>query len=341
MTSTSQASGASPVDFATFGDYGDFRPRNSEAAAAARPEKQGEFVRAAYPFRGRITADGSSGYPAEPGRYHLYISWACPWAHRSAIVRQLLGLQDVISLSAVDPVRDGRGWAFREGDGFSPDPVNGFALLREAYEATEPGYDGHVSVPVLWDRETGRIVSNNFPDITIDLETQFGRWADPAFDLYPAALRAEIDALNERIYARVNNGVYRCGFATSQEAYDSAVAALFATLDDLDQRLASRRFLFGDSLTEADVRLWVTLARFDAVYVTHFKANLRRLADYPNLWPYARDLYSIPAFGSTTNFWHIKNHYYRTHPQLNPLRIVPAGPILDWTAPHGRESLSA
>ena len=165
-------------------------------------------------------------------------------------------------------------------------------------------------------------------------------WATPGIDLYPAALRADIDALNERVYATVNNGVYRCGFATTQEAYQAAVAELFATLDDLDQRLATRRYLFGDTVTEADVRLWVTLARFDAVYVTHFKANLRRLADYPNLWPYARDLYSIPAFGQTTNFDHIKNHYYRTHPQLNPLRIVPAGPILDWTAPHHRESLA-
>ena len=183
-TVTTQAGGASPVDFATYGDYGDYLAKKRAAAPAPR---SGEFVRAPYPFQGRITADGSSGYPAEAGRYHLYISWACPWAHRSAIVRKLLGLEEVISLSAVDPVRDGRGWAFRDGDGYSLDPVNGFALLSEAYEATEPGYDGHISVPVLWDRQTGRIVSNNFPDITIDLDTQFGRWADPAYDLYPAA----------------------------------------------------------------------------------------------------------------------------------------------------------
>jgi len=327
---TSTAAVASPVDFETFGDYG----------LKAPPRPDGAFVRPRYPFQGRITADGSSGYLAEPGRYHLYISLACPWAHRSAIVRALLGLDEVISLSVVDPVRDGRGWAFRDGPGYTPDPVNGFTLLREAYDATEPGYDGHISVPVLWDKETGRIVSNNFPDITIDLDTQFGAWATPGVDLYPVVLRPGIDALNERVYATVNNGVYRCGFATTQEAYQVAVAELFATLDDLDERLATRRYLFGDSVTEADVRLWVTLARFDAVYVTHFKTNLRRLADYPNLWPYARDLYSIPAFGQTTNFDHIKNHYFRTHPQLNPLRIVPAGPILDWTAPHHRESLS-
>ena len=330
MTSTAAAM-ASPVDFTAFGDYSVKAPRPAD----------GEFVRPKYPFQGRITADGSSGYLAQPGRYHLYVSLACPWAHRSVIVRRLLGLEQVISLSVVDPIRDGRGWAFRDGPGYTPDPVNGFTLLREAYQATEPGYDGHVSVPVLWDRETGRIVSNNFPDITIDLETQFGEWATPGVDLYPAALRPEIDTLNERIYATVNNGVYRCGFATTQEAYNEAVATLFDTLADLDRRLAGQRYLVGSSVTEADVRLWVTLARFDAVYVTHFKANLRRLADYPNLWPYARDLYAIPAFGQTTNFEHIKNHYYRTHPQLNPLRIVPAGPILDWTMPHGREALAA
>jgi putative glutathione S-transferase len=252
-----------------------------------------------------------------------------------------MGLEDVVSLSVVDPIRDGRGWAFRDGPGYTPDPVNGFTLLRQAYEATEPGYDGHVSVPVLWDRRTSRIVSNNFPDITIDLETQFGAWAAPGAELYPPALRTQIDELNERVYTDVNNGVYRCGFAASQAAYDAAVARLFAALDDLDQRLASRRYLFGDAVTEADVRLWVTLARFDPVYVTHFKANLRRLADYPNLWPYARDLYQQPAFGGTTDFDHIKRHYFGTHPRLNPSRIVPAGPLLDWQEPHRRERLAA
>jgi glutathionyl-hydroquinone reductase len=254
-------------------------------------------------------------------------------------VRRLMGLEDVISLSVVDPLRDGRGWAFRDGPGYTPDPVNGFTLIRQAYDATEPGYDGHISVPVLWDRQTSRIVSNNFPDITIDLETQFGAWATPGIDLYPPALRTQIDELNERVYTDVNNGVYRCGFATSQAAYDTAVVRLFAALDDLDRRLAGRRYLFGDTVTEADVRLWVTLARFDAVYVTHFKANLRRLADYPNLWPYARDLYQQPAFRETTNFDHIKRHYFGTHPHLNPSRIVPAGPLLDWDAPHHREAI--
>jgi putative glutathione S-transferase len=197
-----------------------------------------------------------------------------------------------------------------------------------------------VSVPVLWDRKQGRIVSNNFPDLTIDLATQFGRWADPAVDLYPQALRPGIDALNERVYAAVNNGVYKCGFATSQEVYDEAVTALFSMLDELDERLAGRRYLFGDSITEADIRLWVTLVRFDAVYAIHFKACIRRLADYPHLWPYARDLYQQPAFGATTDFGHIKRHYYGTHLRLNPYRIIPAGPLPDWHAPHRRDRLA-
>jgi glutathionyl-hydroquinone reductase len=326
--------GASPVDFAVYGDYGDFRPKRPQPAG-----KSGEFVRAAYPFQGRITADGSSGFRAEPGRYHLYISWACPWANRTAIVRELLGLQEVISLSAVDPVRDGRGWAFRAGDGYGLDPVNDFALLREAYEAIEPGYDGHISVPVLWDRQTGKIVSNNFPDITIDLDTQFTAWANADYDLYPEHLRPQIDEINALVYATVNNGVYRSGFATTQERYHEAVSALFATLDQLEERLAGQRYLAGDVLTEADVRLWVTLARFDAVYYSHFKCNLRRIADYPNLWAYSRDLYALPAFGGNTRFDQIKRHYYMTHPHLNPSRIVPDGPVLDWDEPADRDRL--
>jgi putative glutathione S-transferase len=334
-TVNNRAGGASPVDFDTFGDYGD----HQRGGVRPRAASGGKYVRAAYPFRGRITADGSSGYPAEPGRYHLYISWACPWAQRTAIVRKLLGLQDVISLSAVDPVRDGRGWAFREGAGHGLDPVNGFAFLREAYEATEPGYRGHISVPVLWDTGTARIVSNNFPDITIDLDTQFGQWADPSARLYPAELRPEIDAICDVIYTGVNNGVYRAGFAGTQQAYHEAVTELFAVLDTLEHRLAGQRYLVGDSLTEADVRLWVTLARFDCVYYSHFKASIRRLTDYQNLWAYARDLYSRPAFRETTNFDHIKRHYFVTHSHLNPARIVPAGPVLDWEAPHGRDAL--
>jgi glutathionyl-hydroquinone reductase len=331
MTTMHDTRGAGPVDFKAFGDYTG-RPKGTQPDAA-------EFKRPVYPFQGRISADGSTGFPAQAGRYHLYISWACPWAQRTAIVRALLGLTEVISLSAVDPIRDGRGWAFREGDGYGLDPVNGFAFLSEAYEATEPGYDGHKSVPVLWDKEQGRIVSNNFPDITIDLDTQFGEWATPGVDLYPVSQRAEIDELCERIYTSVNNGVYRCGFANTQQAYHAALTDLFAMLDELEQRLAGQRYLMGSQLTEADLRLWVTLARFDAVYYPHFKTSLRRLTDYPNLWGYARDLYSRPAFRDTTNFDHIKRHYFITQGRINPSRIVPDGPLLDWDSPHGRDAL--
>ncbi|QBI54619.1 glutathione S-transferase family protein [Streptomonospora litoralis] len=319
---------ATPVDFDVHGDYGE---------RMTKP-KGPEFRRPAYPFRGRI---GSEEFPAEAGRYHIYASYACPWAHRSLIVRKLKGLEQAVSVGIVDPVRDGRGWAFREGRGHGPDTVGHFTLLREAYEATEPGYDGHISVPVLWDTAGGRIVSNNFPDITTDLDARFDDWAEHDVDLYPEGLRAEIDALEERIYTAVNNGVYRCGFAPTQQAYDSAVAELFAALDELEERLATRRFLTGDRVTEADVKLWVTLARFDPVYNTHFKTNVRRLADYPNLWGYTRDLYSLPAFRETTDFDHIRRHYYVTHGALNPKRIVPAGPRPDFDAPHDRAALAS
>ncbi len=297
----------------------------------------GAFVRQPYSIRDRITANGSSGFPAEPGRYHLYVSLACPWAHRSIIVRRLLGLEDVISMSVVDPIRDERGWAFREGPGYSEDPVNGFAFLSEAYLATDPDYTGRYTVPCIWDRVTGRLVTNNYPDITIDFETQFGAFQRPgAPDLYPESLRAEIDAVNEVVYHDVNNGVYKSGFAASQTAYEEAVVPLFDRLDWLDQRLSQQRFLVGSTLTEADIRLFTTLVRFDAVYHGHFKCNLRRLIDYPNLWNYARDLYQRPGFGDTVDFDHIKRHYYMTHDTLNPTRIVPLGPIVDWNAPHNR-----
>jgi glutathionyl-hydroquinone reductase len=300
----------------------------------------GAFVRQRYSIRDRITADGSSGFPAEAGRYHLYVSLACPWAHRAIIVRTLLGLEDVVSMSIVDPIRDERGWAFREGPGHGPDPVCDFQFLSEAYLRTDPSYTGRYTVPCIWDRQTGRLVTNNYPDITIDFETQFTAFHRPgAPDLYPEALRPEIDEVNELVYREVNNGVYRAGFATSQAAYEAAVDALFARLDWLDARLAGQRYLVGGQLTEADIRLFTTLARFDAVYVGHFKCNLRRLVDYPNLWAYARDLYQRPGFGETVDFDHIKRHYYMTHDQLNPTRIVPKGPLMDWGAPHGRERL--
>jgi putative glutathione S-transferase len=257
------------------------------------------------------------------------------------IVRELLGLQDVISLSVVDPIRDEDGWAFREGPDHGPDPVNGFQFLSEAYLATDPEYSARYTVPCIWDRKTGRLVTNNFPDITIDFETQFAAYQRPgAPDLYPIELRAEIDAINEVIYQDVNNGVYKAGFATTQQAYNEAVEALFVRLDWLEERLASQRYLVGEQLTETDIRLWVTLVRFDAVYVGHFKCNVRRLVDYPNLWAYARDLYQRPGYGDTTNFDHIRRHYYMTHPQINPTRIVPRGPLLDWRSRHGRERLS-
>ncbi len=300
---------------------------------------EGAFVRQEYTIRGRITADGSSGFPAERGRYHLYVSYACPWAHRSIIVRDLLGLTDVISMSVVDPIRDERGWAFRDGPGYTKDPVNGFDFLSEAYLSTDPDYTGRYTVPCIWDRKTNRLVTNNFPDITIDFETQFTEFADSSIDLYPEELRGEIDVLCADLYTDVNNGVYKAGFATTQESYELAFDALFDRLDQLESRLANQRYLMGSQLTEADIRLYPTLARFDPVYVGHFKCNLRRLVDYPNLWAYARDLYSIPAFGETTNFDHIKRHYYGTHPQINPTGIVPKGPLMDWTAPQDRPRL--
>jgi len=314
---------ASEVDVETYGPY---LPRDRTGAVLGRTDPA---------FTGRVTADGSSGWPAEPGRYHLYAAAPCPFSHRSVIVLHLLGLTDVVTVSYVDPMRDGRGWAFRSGRGHAPDGVNGFAFLREAYLATDPDYDGPVSVPVLWDRRTGRIVSNDHRVLSTDLAAQFGaRAAGP--DLYPEPLREQIDALDAWLFTRVHDGPYRCGFAPDQATYDREVRDLFAALDELEVRLASSRYLFGEEVTEADVRLWVTLARFDSVYVTHFRANLRRLVEYPRLWAYARDLYRLPAFRDTTDFAHIKEHYFRTHPWINPSGVVPAGPLLDWT-PDGTE----
>jgi len=307
----------------------------------AETAPDGAFVRQRYRFRDRITADGSSGYRAEPGRYHLYVSLACPWAHRAIIVRGLLGLENVISMSVVDPIRDEKGWAFREGRGHGVDPVCGFAYLSEPYLRSDPAFTGRVTVPCIWDRVTERIVTNNYPDLTIDFETEFTAFHRAgAPELYPASLRAEIDEVNALVYDDVSNGVYRAGFSTTQAKYEQAVTTLFARLDWLDARLATRRYLVGTQLTEADIRLFTTLVRFDAVYVGHFKCNLRRLVDYAHLWPYARDLYQRTGFGTTVDFDHIKRHYYMTHDQLNPSRIVPLGPIVDWMAPHDRERLT-
>ncbi|WP_433477615.1 glutathione S-transferase family protein [Spirillospora sp. CA-142024] len=292
----------------------------------------GRFVRQANRFTERITADGSSGLPAEPGRYRLLVSYACPWAHRTLIVRRLLGLEDAIGVAVVDPIRDERGWRFPDRD-----PVTGAVFLSELYLGSDPSFQGRYTVPCIWDTQTKRLVTNDFPNITTMFETEFTAHHRPgAPDLYPEALRPEIDELNALVYTTVNNGVYKAGFATSQDAYEEAFDALFDTFGRLEERLSSRRYLLGDEITEADVRLYPTLARFDAVYYSHFKCNLRRLTDHPNLWGYARDLYSIPAFGETTNFDHIKRHYYVTQRNINPSGVVPKGPIVDWTTRHDR-----
>jgi putative glutathione S-transferase len=301
--------------------------------------EDGEFTRQADVFRDWVTPDGRSGYPAEAGRYHLYVSWACPWAHRTIIVRRLKQLEAVIGMTVVDPIRDERGWAFREGPGHSLDPINGFQFLREAYQATDPQYRGRVTVPVLWDRVTRRIVSNSDDDLMRMFNRAFNRFTDSTLDLYPEGLRREIDELNDFIYENVNDGVYRAGFATSQRVYERAVRRLFDALDQLDARLAHRRFLFGAEFVETDWRLFVTLVRFDAVYHGHFKCNVRRIIDYPHLFGYLKDLYQTDGVAETVNFDHIKRHYYITHNEINPTRIVPLGPELDLFASHGRERL--
>ncbi|MDA0634437.1 glutathione S-transferase C-terminal domain-containing protein [Nonomuraea sp. MCN248] len=278
---------ASPVDHVAYGHYGPGRLHLSP-----------QWNRPLYPFQGRISADGSTGFRAEPGRYHLYVSWVCPYAHRAAIVRKLKGLEGVISLSYVDDERDGRGWAFRERRG--ADPVNGFTLLEEAYEATEKGYGGHISVPVLWDRRTGAIVSNHFPELTIDLATQFEQWARSDADLYPDALRPEINKLNAWIYHDVNTGVTRAVHAATEADRERERRVVVAALERLDALLSDRRFLTGDTVTEADVRLWVTLARFDREHNRGHLISERDLAGFEHLWAYARDLYRRPAFRETT-----------------------------------------
>jgi putative glutathione S-transferase len=298
------------------------------------PDEQsgGDFERQEDSFRERILG--------ESGRYHLYVSWACPWASRTIIARKLKGLEDAIGMTAVDPVRDERGWAFRDGPGYSRDPINGFAFLSEAYAASDPDYRGRVTVPVLWDKQAKRIVNNSDDDIMRACETQFEAFAKDHVDLYPAEHREEIDALNELIYETVNNGVYRAGFATSQSAYEKAAYRVFETLDRLEERLAHRRYLITAHPVETDWKLFVTLIRFDAVYHGHFKCNLRRIVDYPNLRGYLRDLYQVDGIARTVNFDHIKRHYYMTHAEINPTRIVPVGPDLDLDAPHGRERLA-
>jgi len=302
-------------------------------------EVEGEFTRQEDAFRQWISADGSTSYPAVRGRYHLYVSLACPWATRVAIVRSLLGLNDVIGLTVLDPVRDERGWAFREGPGFSPDPINGFAYLSEAYRATDPHYKGRYTVPVLWDKETRVIVNNSEDDICRMLARAFHAEARRDVDLFPDDLKHEQDQLSSWIYQYVNNGVYRAGFATEQRAYERACRELFDALDGLEDRLRTSRYLFGDRIVETDWRLFNTLVRFDAVYHGHFKCNLRRIVDYPNLQGYLQDLYQQPGVAELIDFDHIKRHYYITHTEINPTGIVPLGPVLDLGAPHRREAL--
>ena len=302
------------------------------------PDEQsdgGEFARQEDAFRQWVSADGSTPYPAAGGRYHLYVSLACPWASRTVIVRHVQNLESVIGLTVEDPIRDELGWAFRDGPGYSHDPLNGFAYLSEAYTASDPDFHGRVTVPVLWDTQTRRIVNNSEDDICRMFNDAFaGR---RTVDLFPADLDPEHAKLAAFIYERVNNGVYRAGFAAKQSAYESACRSLFAALDELEVRLATQRYLFGARIVEADWRLFCTLVRFDAVYHGHFKCNVRRIVDYPNLQGYLCDLYQQPGIAETVNFDHIKRHYYFTHDDINPTRIVPIGPELDLTRRHGRE----
>lgn len=303
---------------------------------------KGRFERQPSAFRSWVTKDGSAGpsgdggFPAARGRYHLYVSLACPWAHRTLILRKLKRLDDIIGVSVVSYHMGKKGWSFDRAAGSTGDAINGAALLADIYRKAEPRFTGRVSVPVLWDTERQTIVNNESSEIIRMLNAAFDAFTDVKTDYYPAALRHEIDRINDFIYPNINNGVYRAGFATTQEAYEEAFRALFAALDTIEQRLAGQRYLVGGTITEADWRLFTTLIRFDAVYVGHFKCNLRRIVDYPNLSNYLRDLYQTPGVAETVNLEHIKKHYYGSHPTVNPTGIVPLGPALDFDAPHDR-----
>jgi glutathionyl-hydroquinone reductase len=307
----------------------------------------GRFVRQDSAFRNWVTPGGSpgptgkGGFAAESGRYHLYVSLACPWAHRTLIFRMLKGLESLVDVSVVHWLMAEQGWTFANGPGVIPDLVGCARYLHEVYTRAEPDYSGRATVPVLWDKNTGTIVNNESAEIIRMFNSAFDGIGARAGDYYPAPLRPHIDELNDRIYRTVNNGVYRAGFATTQEAYEEAVRPLFETLDWLEERTAERRFLAGDRLTEADWRLFTTLIRFDPVYVGHFKCNVRRIVDYPNLWAYTRSLYQMPGIKETVNFDHIKRHYYESHRTLNPSGIVPIGPVVDYAAPHGRDRVGS
>jgi len=302
----------------------------------------GRFVRKESAFRDWVRDDGTTSFAPEPGRYHLYVSLACPWAHRTLLFRKLKKLERGISVSVVHPLMAENGWSFANPDGTAgciADDVNGMGYLHEVYTKADPHYTGRVTVPVLWDRNHATIVNNESSEIIRMLNSEFDALGDASLDFYPKALRAEIDEVNAFVYPKVNNGVYRCGFATTQEAYEEALHQLFETLDELDRRLGVQRYLVGDRITEADWRLFTTLVRFDAVYVGHFKCNQRRIADYRHLSGYLKELYQVPGVAGTVNFQHIKRHYYQSHRTINPTGVVPLGPRLDLEEPHGREAI--
>ncbi len=304
--------------------------------------QNGRFVRPTTRYRNWITPDGSAGpsgeggFPAERGRYHLYVALSCPWAHRTVILRKLKGLDDVISMSVVEPIQHESGWEFGNGPGATPDTANGKALLAEVYLIADPRFTGRVSVPALWDKQRRTIVNNESAEIIRMFNSAFDRFTPVKTDYYPQELRAEIDAINRHVYENINNGVYRAGFATAQAAYEEAFHGVFTVLDEIEARLSRQRYLVGSRITEADWRLFTTLVRFDAVYYGHFKCNLRRIIDYPNLSNYLRDLYQVPGVAETVNMDHIKRHYYGSQRKVNPTGIVPLGPQLDFAAPHDR-----
>lgn len=297
----------------------------------------GRFERSEAQFRNWLSADSAAEFPAESGRYHLYVSYACPWAHRTLIFRKLKGLEEHISVSAVEPLMLENGWEFSQDPNHAlHDPLYGLDFLYQLYLKADPNYSGRVTVPVLWDKKKQTIVSNESADIIRMFNSAFDGLTGNTLDFYPSALHDEIERINSDVYDHVNNGVYKCGFATQQDAYEEAFDALFKTLDQLEQRLQQQRFLTGDDVTEADWRLFTTLVRFDAVYHGHFKTNQKRIVDYPAMWDYVRALYQVPGVAETVVMDHIKTHYYGSHTMINPTQIVPRGPALDFTAPHQR-----
>ncbi len=302
-----------------------------------KPDEKGRFVRSETTFRGRVSSDGSSPFAPEAGRYHLYVSLACPWAHRTLIIRALKGLESTIGLSIVDAHMTDNGWHFSTNPGAIPDTVNRCNFMREIYTLADPHYTGRVTVPVLWDKETSTIVNNQSLEVMRILDTGFWAAGEDSINFYPDVLAKKIDAAIEAIYEPINNGVYKAGFATTQEAYDSAVTELFSALDHWEGLLGTRRYLCGEGITEADWCLFTTLIRFDTVYYTHFKCNRQHIYEYPNLWNYLKELYQVPKVSETCNFNHIKRHYYMSHPMVNPHGIVPVGPVIDLNGPHDRE----